>query len=145
MLWLWAALLAAALWGFSYAAIENVLKTGLSSFTLMAFYTWLALPAFSLLAWQDGSLKHGLSLVRANPKMILWITVLVACYFFGNALVYCAIKQKNATSVSFIEISYPLFVALFSYFVFQQNHLNMATIAGGALIFAGVCVMYLFR
>lgn len=145
MLWLWAALLAAALWGFSYAAVENVLKSGISSFTLMAFYTWLALPVFTLLAWQDNSLKQGITVVKNNPKIAIWVSILVACYFFGNTLIYWAIKQRDATSVTFIEISYPLFVALFSYFIFNQNQLTLGTLLGGGLIFSGVCVMYLYR
>lgn len=145
MLWFWASLLAAVLWGFSYASTDPLLKSGISSFTLMAFYTWVAAPLFTLLAWQDKSLGHGIALVKGNPKIIFWILGMVTCYFFGNALIYWAIKQKNATSVSLIEISYPLFVALFSWIVFGQNHLTLSTLAGGALILSGVTVIYAFR
>jgi len=145
MLWFWAALLAAVLWGFSYAAVGNILKSGLSSFTLMAFYTWVAAPLFTFIAWRQGTLVKGISIVKANTNLLFWIIIMVACYFFGNALVYWAIKQKNATAVSLIEITYPLFVALFSWGIFGQNHLTPSTLAGGVLIFAGVTVMYVFK
>ncbi len=145
MLWFWAAIAAAALWGFSYALVENVFKSGLSSLTLMALYTWIALPIFTLCALQDGELKNGFAIIKNNPKLMISIISVVVCYLLGNVLVYWAIKQKNATSVSLIEITYPIFVVLFSYLLFNQQHLTLGTILGGALIIGGVAVMYVVK
>jgi drug/metabolite transporter (DMT)-like permease len=145
MLWFWAALSVAMLWGFSYAAVEHILKQGMSSMTLLALYGWLSMPIFTFLAWRSGELGWGLEFVKNNPKTLLWIVVMVACYFFGNALIYWAIKQKNATAVSLIEISYPFFVVLFSWLLFRQNQITFGTTVGGGLIFAGVTFMYLFK
>lgn len=141
MLWFWAALTAASLWGFSYALAENVLKSGISSTALMAFYTWIAAPIFTFIAFRNGSLKSGMALAKDNPVTILSVVALVICYFLGNLLVYWAIKQKDATTVSLIEISYPFFVALFSYLIFNSLHLTWQSVAGGVLIFTGVVVI----
>jgi drug/metabolite transporter (DMT)-like permease len=145
MLWFWAAVSAAALWGFSYALVENVFKSGLSSLTLMALYTWIALPIFTLAALQDGEMTKGLSIIKQNPKLMISIVAVVVCYLLGNLLVYWAIKQKNATSVSLIEITYPLFVVLFSYMLFNQQHLTLGTVLGGAVIMSGVGIMYFVK
>lgn len=145
MLWFWAALLAASLWGLSYAMAENVLKGGISSTSLMAFYTWIAAPIFTVIAWRNGSLRQGISLARENPSFIFSIVALVVCYFIGNLLIYWAIKQKDATTVSLIEISYPLFVALFSYVIFNNMQLTWQSALGGMLILSGVAVMSFVR
>lgn len=145
MLWLWAAIGTAALWGFSYALVERLLKGGISSFALLALYTWLALPAFTFLAWQDKSLGSAVEQLKANPKMLGSLVLVVICYFIGNALIYWGIQQKNATAVSLIEITYPFFVALFSFLLFQQNNLTIGTLIGGVLIFIGVFVMALWK
>lgn len=145
MLWFWAAFLAAICWGFSYASTGPLLQRGFSAFTLMALQTWVAAPIFTFLAWQDKSLHQGIAIIKASPKIMFWMVLVLACYFGGSVLIYWAIKQKNVTSVSLIEISYPLFVALFSWAIFGQNHITPATLAGGALIIAGVTVMYVFK
>lgn len=56
-----------------------------------------------------------------------------------------SIADKNATVASLVELSYPLFVALASYIIFRNSHLNTATIFGGLLIFAGVASIYVFN
>jgi len=58
-----------------------------------------------------------------------WLFILVTVLFLiGNALIIIAIKNKNATVASLIEISYPIFVVLFSYLIFRNSNLNTGTI-----------------
>ncbi len=56
-----------------------------------------------------------------------------------------SITKQNAEVSSLIEISYPLFIALFGLLFFQENNANGGTIVGGILIFAGVVAIYLFN
>jgi drug/metabolite transporter (DMT)-like permease len=143
MMWLFAALSAACLWGVSYAAVEHALKGGISTFTLLVMYCVIGLPIFGAVALYDDTLKRGIVLMKESPAMLMWIIIAILSYGLGNVLVLWAVRQKNATAVSFIEISYPLFVAVFSFLLFQVNHLNLGTAIGGALVFAGVAVMYM--
>ena len=55
-----------------------------------------------------------------------------------------SIVSKNATIAGMIEISYPLFIALFAYLIFRESELNWGIAAGGALIMAGVLTVYWF-
>ena len=48
---------------------------------------------------------------------------------------------KNPTLVSLIEISYPLFVVLFTWIFFREMQLNPVTCVGGLLVLAGVAVI----
>jgi drug/metabolite transporter (DMT)-like permease len=71
--------------------------------------------------------------------MILYLVFGSGAYLF-NAL---AINEKNATMASLLEISYPLFIILFSLIFLRQVHLNAAGLAGAVLILAG-CVLVVF-
>ncbi|HXL25188.1 MAG TPA: EamA family transporter, partial [Chthoniobacterales bacterium] len=60
-------------------------------------------------------------------------------YLF-NAL---AIHQKNATLASLLEISYPLFIILFTALFFREIHLDLVGMIGAMLILLG-CVLVVF-
>lgn len=64
-------------------------------------------------------------------------------HVLGAGLIYHAISMKNATVVSLIEISYPVFVCLFAYILYRDIQVNMWTALGGLLIFCGVFTIYL--
>jgi uncharacterized membrane protein len=53
-----------------------------------------------------------------------------------------SITGKSDALAGLIEISYPLFIALFSYLLFKESELNVPTAIGGLLIFSGVAVVY---
>jgi drug/metabolite transporter (DMT)-like permease len=61
----------------------------------------------------------------------------------ANFLIFSGIKALNATDASIIEIAYPFFVALFSYFVFKSNP-NVYFFLGGTLIFIGSIIIMKF-
>jgi drug/metabolite transporter (DMT)-like permease len=54
---------------------------------------------------------------------------------------FLSIASKNATLASLIEISYPVFVAVFAYLLFREIHVNPSVIIGGLLVFAGVAMI----
>ncbi|MBU0626279.1 EamA family transporter [Patescibacteria group bacterium] len=54
-------------------------------------------------------------------RMLILVTVL---FLVANATILLAIKGKNATVASLIEISYPLFVILFSFLFFRTVNIN---------------------
>jgi hypothetical protein len=60
-------------------------------------------------------------------------------YLF-NAL---AINQKNATMAALLEISYPLFIILFTALFFREIHLDLVGMIGAMLILLG-CVLVVF-
>jgi drug/metabolite transporter (DMT)-like permease len=54
-----------------------------------------------------------------------------------------AIGEKNATLASLIEISYPVFVAIFAWLFFRETQFNLAAILGGVMIIGGIAVIYI--
>jgi drug/metabolite transporter (DMT)-like permease len=81
----------------------------------------------------------------ASSKRLVWYllggtaALLIAELFIGFS-----ITARNATLAGLVEISYPIFIALFSYILFK-NHVTAPTVIGGIIIFAGVFVIYYFN
>lgn len=142
MLWFWSALAAAVFWGLSYSMGEYNLKNGMSPSAQMAFFGILLTPIYTAIAYYNGSLQTSFQELRTNPKVLTCFLIIAGCYGFANFLCYFAIQQKNATVASLVEISYPLFVALFAYLIFRETQLTLGVVLGGVLILSGIGVMY---
>ena len=79
-----------------------------------------------------------LSEFRALGRDWVWLVVAVVSSAAGALLIYIAIGEKNATLASFIEISYPFFVAVFAWLFFRETQFSWPTVFGGLLILGGV-------
>ncbi len=72
-----------------------------------------------------------------------WLVVSIVASCIGGLCIYHAIGGRNATVASLIEISYPLFVALFAWLFFRELQINWQTALGGLLILSGVSIVFL--
>jgi uncharacterized membrane protein len=73
---------------------------------------------------------------------MLWVFVaLVALSSIIQATHYVALKNTSATYMAFAEISYPLFVALFTALLFSRSELTPTIAFGGGLIMVGSLVI----
>lgn len=142
-MWIIFALGASLFWGMSYVLSEEIYKkisvfTSLSIMSLAVFVLTLAMAYFT------GNLRPDLVEI-ASSKRLMWyvlggiFALLIAELFIGFSIV-----SKNATLAGLIEISYPIFIALFSYVLFKNN-ITTPTIIGGLIIFTGVFVIYYFN
>jgi drug/metabolite transporter (DMT)-like permease len=138
--WYLAALGAAVMWGLHYPLIGHALKhVSLPSVLVISVLPLFVLgPFFVRPVLADLQTLMGLGWgVRA---LILAIAL---TSLGGTVLLYLAIGGKNATLAAVIEISYPVFVALFAWLLFREVHINASVLAGGALVFAGVAIIIL--
>lgn len=142
-LWFFYSLTASILWGVGYVLAEKILKqTVISPAFLMLTATAVTLPLYAALCVYLGEFKTGMAATFSSP-LVFWLVVLHALTIIGgNFLILTSVVEKNATLVTMIEITYPLFVALFAYLILKEVQLTWATAAGAALIFSGVAVIY---
>lgn len=142
-MWFVYALLAAVIWGISYAASGRAIERGVSPLVLFSLYTVVG----ACLGVGALVVTGRLGAISAEIKSIgpdwPWLTIAVLASGIGALLIYMAIGEKNATLASLIEISYPVFVAFFAWLFFRETHLNVWSILGGAMIISGVAVVYL--
>jgi drug/metabolite transporter (DMT)-like permease len=78
------------------------------------------------------------------PKVFGLFSFGVIVLALAELFIALSITNKSAALAGLIEISYPVFIALFSYLLFKESDLNVPIAIGGLLIFSGVAVVYWF-
>jgi len=132
--WYIAALGAALTWGVHYPLVGFALQR----ISLFGVLMLTIIPMLLLVPFFGGQLNHDVATFRGLPwSEQAMISVIGFTSLAGAACVFLAIGSKNATLASLIEISYPVFVALFSYVIFKQIHLNASSALGGVLVMIG--------
>jgi drug/metabolite transporter (DMT)-like permease len=136
--WYLAAIGAAVVWGVHYPLVDFALKrmSLVTVLVLTALPLLLAVPFYHRTLAADWASWRALPWDERIPIVALAFTSLA-----GAVLLFLSISGKNATLASLIEISYPVFVALFAWLLFREIHWNASVLAGAALVFAGVALI----
>ena len=87
--------------------------------------------------------KINIALAKQDGYVWLLLSFYVVAMMVANLLITISIAHKNASLSSLIEITYPFFIIMFSWVLFREMHMNLATSLGAVLIFAGVAIIYL--
>jgi drug/metabolite transporter (DMT)-like permease len=138
--WYIPAIAAALVWGVHYPLIEHALKrVSLTTVVLLTAAPMalvaLAFPARLAEDWR------ALGALPASERLL--IAAIAVTSLAGTVLLYLAVRGRNATLASLIEISYPAFVAIFAWFLFREWQLNAGVLLGAALVFAGTAIIIL--
>ncbi len=136
--WYIPAIAAAVVWGLHYPLIEHALKR--VSLTTVVLLT--ALPmALVALAFPARLADDWRVLAALSTNERLLIGAIAFTSLAGTVLLYLAVRGRNATLASLIEISYPAFVAVFAWTLFREWQLNAGVLFGAALVFAGTTLI----
>ena len=143
-LWIVFALGSAILWGFGYALSEKVMKqNGISPEFLMVISGGIYLLLSIAIVTGSGRFQQEAQLLLENKTLCLQLFTLSSAYVAGTWMIYKATFLKNATLANLVEISYPVFTALFAYLILKDVQLNWATAFGGLLVLSGVGIIFL--
>jgi len=140
-MWIFYALAASICWGMSYAASGPILKKGFSPLVFFFGYSLFGLLGAFVALLCCGKTSSLWKLPDLDRSLVGWFVFSMGSAALGAYLTYAAIGAKNPTLAALIEISYPFFVVLFSWFFFRELQLNAATLCGGLLVLAGVAVI----
>lgn len=143
-MWIFFAISASVLWGLSYVLFEQIYKK-ISVTTALAITCLVMFVVLGLVSFFSGSLKTELADITASKKLFWLLAAGITTGLLADVCIGLSIQHKSATLAGLIEISYPIFIALFAYFLFKENQITTATIIGGILVFSGVFVIYYFN
>ncbi len=138
--WYLNALCAALIWGIHYPLVDHALR----KVSLVAVLLLTALPIVLIAPFFHKTLAADYQALRhmgwgvKGPILALALTSLL-----GSVLLFLSIHGKNATLASLIEITYPLFVALFAWLLFRHVHFDLTVVVGAMLILAGAGLIIL--
>ncbi len=143
-MWAVYAIGAALLWGLDYTLTEKVLNrvTFSTLLTIELFFGFLGMLGLSLLT---GVFWPELSAILRSKQTLLWVLVIVIVFNTANGLIVASIGAKNATIAGLIEISYPLFIAAFTWLLFGEDRLNLGTAFGAGLVVLGTLMIYYYN
>jgi drug/metabolite transporter (DMT)-like permease len=142
-MWLFLSLGAAVLWGLNYLSAEKVMAR-LSPFTLMAVELAVACLFMLGLAVASGRITSDIAAIRSEPRVMGFLALSVVSYAVASLCIVLSVVMKNATLAGLIEVSYPLFIALFAWLLFREHHITPSVVVGAILIFSGVGVIAWF-
>jgi drug/metabolite transporter (DMT)-like permease len=137
------AVLAAVLWGLTYCLDERVLST-LPVFKLYFLHCVCgALIAGAILLYQ-GSSFGGLFAIDTSRSSVPLVGLTLATATAAALSILASIQVLGASKSAVLEISYPLFVAVFSV-LFFGGQLQLPVVLGGVFIFIGSAIIVLAK
>jgi drug/metabolite transporter (DMT)-like permease len=132
--WYVPAIAAAVVWGLHYPLIENALRRVSLPTVVLLTALPMALVALAFPARLAADWRTVMALPPGERLLIVLITVTSLA---GTVLLYLAVRGRNATLASLIEITYPAFVAVFAWLLFREWQLNAGVLLGALFVFAG--------
>ena len=137
------AVLAAVLWGLTYCLDERVLAA--ISVSKLYFLHCLcgAVMAGAILLIQGESPTRLLTFDTSKVSLALMLVTLVTATTAAMAIL-ASIQLLGANTSAVLEISYPLFVAVFSTLLLR-GQLQLPVVIGGAFIFVGSAIIIAWK
>ncbi|HEV7449024.1 MAG TPA: EamA family transporter [Candidatus Paceibacterota bacterium] len=142
-MWFIFATLASAFWGLTYVLSEQIFKQ-ISIPTLLTINAAIIAVVAFVASVATGNLKPDLAAIGSSNKLLGLIVAGALVLMVAEMFISLSITSKNATLAGLIEISYPLFIALFAYLLYKESQLTLPTAIGGLLILSGVIMIYWF-
>jgi drug/metabolite transporter (DMT)-like permease len=140
--WWMYAIFASLIWGVHYNLVAK-------SMTIASPITIYAIPNILLFItlpfWYKILIKDFHSIMASGWDMKVTVVIQMFTCILGTIAAYQAIHSSNATMASLIEITYPIFVAIFAILIFNENHFTWPIAFGGGLIMSGVGVLIYFN
>ena len=137
MTWYLFAIFAAACWGVNYVMVGKLLPT-------LSIYTLYILPlCISVLYLPFSNFMNDVKTIAYSEMYVkIYVIVAIVSSIFANIFLYKSFKESdNVVLSSLIEISYPLFVCVFSYLFFKEFEMNSQTMLGGMCIIVGAVII----
>lgn len=143
-MWLVLALSASALWGIAYTLHEQVYKhvSVLTSLTISYAVATIGLVVALI---TTKAYQNDLVAIFGSKQVMLLIGAEALVSTLAALLIGLSIQGRDATIAGLVEMSYPLFIVIFTYFLFREEHLTWSVAIGGAFIFIGIAVIYIFN
>jgi drug/metabolite transporter (DMT)-like permease len=142
-MWFVYAVGAAAVWGFDYFLLERLYQQKLSPLFLPSLQMLCGALCVGLLCLLSGRTAESAAIIWADRQLALAALAAIAAFGAANLLIALAIREGSAIVAALVEITYPLFIILFSAILIGKTGLNLGTVLGAALVLAGISVIKL--
>jgi drug/metabolite transporter (DMT)-like permease len=137
------AVLASVLWGLTYCLDERVLSS-LSVFKLYFLHCLCGMLVAGVILLAQGASPAGLFAIDTTRSSLPLVGLTLITATAAALSILGSIQLLGANKSAVLEISYPLFVALFSVLLFK-GQLQLPVVVGGVFIFIGSAIIVLAK
>ena len=137
------AVLASVLWGLTYCLDERVLSS-LSVFKLYFLHCLCGMLVAGVILLAQGASPAGLFTIDTTRSSLPLVGLTLITATAAALSILGSIQLLGANKSAVLEISYPLFVALFSV-LFFKGQLQLPVVVGGIFIFIGSAIIVLAK
>jgi drug/metabolite transporter (DMT)-like permease len=137
------AVLASVLWGLTYCLDERVLSS-LSVFKLYFLHCLCGMLVAGVILLAQGASPAGLFAIDTTRSSLPLVGLTLITATAAALSILGSIQLLGANKSAVLEISYPLFVALFSVLLFK-GQLQLPVVVGGIFIFIGSAIIVLAK
>lgn len=135
MNWIICSLLTAILWGISYSAIEQIIKT-IDKCTCIFISSSIIAIFYSSAIGQ----KDLINIYQNKGNVCYWMFLSATCSLIAGYMSIRAIENSSASLAASLEITYPFWCMLFAYLFFDKS-MTWTSILGVVGIFVGVTIV----
>ena len=143
-MWILLAFFASMFWGVNYVLGEQIYKR-VSVTTYLGIICLCTSMVMLIIGFFKGVLKNDYIEIISSKKLLFLVSMGAMTFLIAELLIGFSIHAKNATLSGLIEISYPIFIALFSFLFFKNYISPFPTIIGGVFIFIGAIIISIFN
>ncbi|MFM8414952.1 MAG: EamA family transporter [Planctomycetota bacterium] len=133
------AVLASVLWGLTYCLDERLLES-MSVFKVYFLHCLCGTVVAAIILLAQGSTPLSLFTVDPARSSLPMVGVTLVTATAAALAILSSIRLLGANTSAVLEISYPLFVALFSV-LFFNGRLELPVVLGGGFIFLGAAII----
>lgn len=133
------AVLASVLWGLTYCLDERLLES-MSVFKVYFLHCLCGTVVAAIVLLAQGSTPLSLFTVDPARSSLPLVGVTLVTATAAALAILSSIRLLGANTSAVLEISYPLFVAVFSV-LFFNGRLELPVVVGGGFIFLGAAII----
>lgn len=141
MMWIWYAVAAAMTWGLEYALLDRILAGKVSPVFLRTLQMLAGFLSFGIVAMVGGRFLEEARHAFSEPGTLPLLALSLVTFSVANLLIAMSIRDGSALLAGLVEMSYPLFIVLFTIMLFGHIQLSAGTLLGGMLILCGLGVL----
>jgi drug/metabolite transporter (DMT)-like permease len=140
-MWMVYALCAAALWGLEYVLLGRLFDNRISPVFLLSIQMFVGALTLGSICVASGTFTSEIGAATRSWTSILLIVFSTIVFTLGSFMIAASIKEGNALLAGLIEISYPLFILVFSILLGWSEPVGLRALIGGLAILAGAAII----
>lgn len=134
------AALASIAWGLAYTLDQKILEKLPPIVLISLSYLVCFILTIPFLFYENKNFSDFSYFSSIDKKMIITFLISVLLTFSANYFILAGIKELNASTASIVEITYPVFVIIFSFIIFRTVP-NYLFLIGTVIVLFGISMI----